>query len=243
MTAVELDQWRAVSLSAACPAAAVDEGTLFVNYLGHAFAVDLGTGKMRWRSGSFHNLDIAAVQNQGMGVDPGRFAVLARGGRAWFLERDLKDQNYSATFFLTCRRADGGDVVWRSTDLTDFEGLDLIGRPTLVNGKLLIAAKDQSNGQGTPQFSVLAIRPLDGEILWRTDLGITRSSNSYYYYNVEAGAPAPVPLPIGDGLRRDPPRRARPARPRVRGARLGLRLRDGGRPGPGGAIFSSSSTT
>ena len=195
MTPAELEQWRGSPLSAAVPAAAVDGGTLFVDYLGNAFAVDLETGKLRWRSGSFHNLDLAAAQNRSQWVDPGRYAVLAAGGRAWFLERDLKDQNYNAAFSLTCRRADGGDIVWRSTDLNDFEGLDLVGRPVLVDGKLLIAAKDQTQrgrGGGTPELRVLAIRPLDGEVLWRTGLGTDRESNPYYsYYSSVESDPQP----------------------------------------------------
>ncbi len=34
--------------------------TLFANYLGHVFAVDLDSGKMLWRSASFHNLEMPA---------------------------------------------------------------------------------------------------------------------------------------------------------------------------------------
>src|SRR5262249_31940046 len=56
MTPVELAQWEMTSFSGAVPAVAVEGQTLFANYLGHVFAVDLASGKMLWRSASFHNL-------------------------------------------------------------------------------------------------------------------------------------------------------------------------------------------
>ena len=51
MTPPELTQWESNPLSAAVPAVAVDGTTLFVNYLGYIFALDLESGKMLWRSG------------------------------------------------------------------------------------------------------------------------------------------------------------------------------------------------
>ena len=60
MTPLELTQWESNSLSAVVPAATVDGTTLFVNYLGHIFALDLPSGKMLWRSASFHNLELLA---------------------------------------------------------------------------------------------------------------------------------------------------------------------------------------
>ena len=63
MTPLELTQWESNSLSAVVPAATVEGQTLFANYLGHIFAMDLKSGKMLWRSASFHNLELLAQQN------------------------------------------------------------------------------------------------------------------------------------------------------------------------------------
>ncbi len=60
MTPAELTQWESNSLSVAVPAVTIDGSTLFVNYLGHIFALDLKSGKMLWRSASFHNLELLA---------------------------------------------------------------------------------------------------------------------------------------------------------------------------------------
>ena len=96
MTPVELAQWETTSFSGAVPAVAVEGQTLFANYLGHVFAVDLASGKMLWRSASFHNLEQAAMQGQSQMIDTNRFAILAAPGLVWSLGRDVKDPNYQA---------------------------------------------------------------------------------------------------------------------------------------------------
>ena len=170
-------------------------------------------------------------------LDPSRFAIVASGeSRLDASGGTLKDQNYLAPFRLTCRRAEGGEVVWQSTDLPDYAGLDLAGPPLLAGGKLFIAAKSQGNPQqqGQPQQIVLAIQPHDGKVLWKTEVGTFRQGQQYYYYGYREPSPQPqTGPPRGGALRRHPRRRARAARRGVRGARLGLRIPDGPRPGPG----------
>ena len=56
-------------------------------------------------------------------LDPSRFAIVASGEHVWSLARDIKDQNFLAPFQLTCRRADNGEVVWKSADLPDYAAL------------------------------------------------------------------------------------------------------------------------
>ena len=91
MSPVEMTQWESNPLSAAVPAVATEGSRLFVNYVGHVFAVDLVTGKMLWRSGSFHNLEIARAQDQARMIDTGRYAVIAAPGSVWTLGRDLRE--------------------------------------------------------------------------------------------------------------------------------------------------------
>ena len=168
--------------------------TLFVNYLGHIFAVDLKSGKMLWRSASFHNLEVLAQQNMARMLDTGRFAIVAAGEHVWALARDMKDQNFFAPFQLICRRADNGEVVWKSADLPDYATFDLVGLPLLADGKLFIAAKTQANPQqrqGLPQQFVLAIQPHDGKVLWKTEVGTFRQGQQFFYYYMRDTSPQP----------------------------------------------------
>ena len=93
MTPPERTQWEANPLSGAVPAVAVDGATLYANYLGYVFALNLESGKLLWRSASFHNVEVPAAQDQARMIDPTRFAILASKSHVWSLGRDLKDPN------------------------------------------------------------------------------------------------------------------------------------------------------
>jgi outer membrane protein assembly factor BamB len=194
MAPLELTQWESNGLSAVVPAATIEGGVLFANYLGHIFALDLKTGKMLWRSASFHQIDLLAQQNIARMLDTSRFAIVAQGDNVWDLSRDLKDQNFFAPFSLTCRRIDNGEIVWKSADLSDYAPFDLVGQPILAGGKLFVAAKTQANPQerqGLPQQFVLAIQPRDGKVLWKTEVGTFRQGQQYYYYYMKDTSPQP----------------------------------------------------
>ncbi len=95
MTPLELTQWESNSLSAAVPAATVDGTTLFVNYLGHVFAVDLTERQDALAVGVVSSPRAATPCR----ISPGcsirrRFAIVAAGEHVWALARDMKDQNY-----------------------------------------------------------------------------------------------------------------------------------------------------
>src|SRR5262249_45608340 len=87
------------------------------------------------------------------------------------------------------RRADGGEVVWQTTDLPDYAQIDLVGRPLLAQGKLFIAGKSQANAM---QQVVLAIQPHDGKLLWKAEVGTFRQGQQmHYYYGMRDSAPQP----------------------------------------------------
>ncbi len=194
MTPPELTQWESNPLSVALPPVAVHGSTLYANYLGHVFAVDLESGKMLWRSASFHQIEVPAMQEFARFIDCSRYAIVASDEYVWSLARDLKDQNYFAPFQLICRRADNGEVVWKSPDLPDYAPFDLVGHPILADGKLFLAGKTQANPQqrqGLPQQFVLAIQPHDGKLLWKTEIGTFRQGQSFYFYYSRDSTPQP----------------------------------------------------
>jgi outer membrane protein assembly factor BamB len=151
---------------------------------------------MLWRSASFHNVEQAAMQGQSQIIDTNRFAILAASGQVWSLARDVKDPNYQAEFRLACRRAETGDVVWQSADLSDYSGMDFVGPPILAQGTLFVVGKSSSSMNGgqdnQPRQYVLAIRPHDGKLLWKREVGIFREGERYYwYYGPRESSPEP----------------------------------------------------
>jgi outer membrane protein assembly factor BamB/TolA-binding protein len=193
MTPPEVSQWEANSFSQVVPPVSIDGSRLYANYLGHVIALELASGKMLWRSSSFHNVEVLAMQDQARMIDPSRFAILASPGLVWSLSRDLKNLNFQGTSHLVCRRAETGELVWQTNDLADYAGIDLVGQPVLAQGTLFLAGKTAStNGQDNlPRQVVLAIRPHDGKILWKTEVGMFRETQRYYYYAMRDNTPQP----------------------------------------------------
>lgn len=190
MTPLELRQWEQNPASAAVPAVAVDGDALFLNYLGHILRVDRTTGKLAWRSAPFHNLEVSANGGSGMAVDTKGYAILAGSGLVWSLGRDPRESSMPAGTKLACRRAETGEVVWQSGDLPEHAGIGYQGRPILARGTLFLAAKASGGGnngmnQGAdPMQMVVAVRPHDGKILWKAEIGLIRGSNNYEYYGM-----------------------------------------------------------
>ena len=193
MSPAESTQWESNLLSGAIPSVAVAGSKLYANYLGYVLALDLTTGKLLWRSSSFHNIELVARQGQMQWIDTNRFGILASDDFVWDLGRDLFDQNQLAPFRLTCRRADSGDVIWRSSDLADYAQLDLVGEPLRVGESIYIASRTQQNPQQQQQkqLVVMAVRASDGKPLWKTEVGTVRDAQQYYYYGMSNTTPQP----------------------------------------------------
>ena len=185
MTPAELTQWEQNALSGAVPAVCVSGTKLFANYLGYLFAIDLKSGKLLWRSSAFHNVEVPAMQNVAQFTDTSRYTIIASGDHVWTLSRDLKDGNFQAPFLLACRRAENGEVIWQSKDLSDYAQLDLNGPPILEVGKIFIPASGPGNpqqGQGGLQQLVLALQPHDGKVIWKSAVGALRQDNRYRWW-------------------------------------------------------------
>ena len=184
MTPVELTQWETTSFSGAVPAVAVEGQTLFANYLGHVFAVDLASGKMLWRSASFHNLEQATMQGQSQMIDTKRFAILAAPGLR--LEPRPRPQGPELPGRVPPGLPAGRERRRRLAiaDLPDYAGMDFVGPPILARGTLFVAGKSSASTNGgqdsQPRQFVLAIRPHDGKLLWKTEVGIFREGQRYY---------------------------------------------------------------
>lgn len=177
MSSSELQQWETNPVSTATPKVAVHQGKLYANYLGYLFALDVATGKLLWRSAPFHQLDNVAKQSSARYSDPERYEIVADGKHLWRLWREL-DKSMRDPFKLTCHLAESGDQVWSSADLSDYASFDLVGKPLLAGQRLFVAAKSNANQQ---ELFVLAVRPHDGKLLWKSEVGKFRVSNRYYY--------------------------------------------------------------
>ena len=188
MTPAELTQWEIQPPERRRAGRRRSTGTtLFANYLG-----------LHLRPGPEERQDALAVRvvPQSRGAGDAAAAQMHRpdaGSRSspraiivWCLGRDLKDQNFFAPFQLTCRRADNGEVVWKSADLPDYAPYRP-GRPAAPGRRQALHRRPRprpnpQQQQGLPQQFVLAIQPHDGKVLWKTEVGTFRQGQQMYFY-------------------------------------------------------------
>ena len=178
------------------PAVAVDGSTLFANYLGYVFALDLTSGKMLWRSASFHQPRGRWRCRTRPGCStPTRFAIVAAGEHVWTLGRDLKDQNMIGPVPADLPAGRRGRVVWQSTDLPDYAQLDLVGPPILADGKLFIAAKSQaessSSSRASRSSSSWRSSPTTASCSGRPRSACSGRASEYFYYGMRDTSPQP----------------------------------------------------
>src|SRR5262249_28622218 len=81
--------------------------------------------------------------------------------------------------------------------------------PIVADGRLFIAAKTHANPpqqQRQPQQFVLAIRPHDGKVAWKAEVGTYREGQRFYYYSRMEQEPQPQLVHRGGAIYGDPHR-------------------------------------
>ncbi len=92
------------------PSAADDE-RVYVNVFGIEMAFDVETGKLLWRSGKLHELQL---QQQRQGIMPERYSIMVSQGRTWSVLRDPRQANQGIGFSLMVRDAATGKEVFNT---------------------------------------------------------------------------------------------------------------------------------
>ena len=89
--------------------AAVDDKRVYVNTFGVEMAFDIDSGKLVWRSGKLHLLQL---QQQRQGIAPERYGILVSGDRTWSVLRDPQQANQGVGFAMVVREAATGKEVF-----------------------------------------------------------------------------------------------------------------------------------
>ncbi len=150
-------------------------GSLYANWLGCDFALDLETGKLRWRHGRFHDVEQAMRQGNWMAYD--RFAVSTRGDQLWMLTTSPPEQAPGGRGVVM---GQGRNVQWLRRDPKDGKELYASRQSAELSqyvpfgsmwtqGNMLYATAHKEN-QPT-ELHVLAIKVSTGHLQWDTLLG------------------------------------------------------------------------
>lgn len=133
--------------------AAIDDQRLYVNLFGVEMGFDLASGKLLWRNGKLHQLQL---QQARQGVAPERYWLGVSGGRVWTVTRDAQQQNQQATFALVARDgATGKEVINTRKSLNSW---NIMGAPVFVQSTG--ASPSSSPAGNTPEPSSAPAAPV-----------------------------------------------------------------------------------
>ena len=90
---------------------AADDQRVYVNVFGVEMAFDIQTGKLLWRSGKLHLLQL---QQQRQGIMPERYSIMVDHGRTWSVLRDPQQANQGVGFALVARDAATGKEIFNT---------------------------------------------------------------------------------------------------------------------------------
>jgi outer membrane protein assembly factor BamB len=148
------------------PPSETDGKRIYVNLLGHLFALDAETGKLVWRTDRFH--DLGQKTRNRYGFAPDMYGLTLLGGKLYSIQREASALgNQGAPFRLRCLEPADGKLLW-DTAKTDAQGWCLCGKPLFLKDRVICSAFQ--TGRPT-ESAVIAVNPADGKLLWHKALG------------------------------------------------------------------------
>ncbi len=170
-------------------ATAVTETSLFGNWMGCDFALDLEGGKLRWRNGRFHDIAQKMRENGALGAAD-RFALVVDGSDVWAVVRpkgnqqqqqqQMMQQQQGGAPGLQVVRLDSanGKELFRSGQVEELKQFHMLGPPLPAGGVLYLSA---SKTNQPSELHVLALQAETGRLQWSTHVGT-------YQFNPSQGA-------------------------------------------------------
>ena len=144
--------------------AAADDKRVYINLFGIEMGFDLETGKLLWRSGKLHQLQL---QQQRQGVVPERYSVKLIGDRLWSVARDPQQLNqHPITFALIARDPATGKEVFNSRKSQST--WNILSEPCPSGNVLYVGASRSNQGR---ELAVLMLSAKDGKLLKTFNVG------------------------------------------------------------------------
>ncbi len=155
--------------------AACDDQRVYVNVLGIEMAFDLKTGKLLWRTGQLHLLNL---QQARQGVSPERYAIGVAGDRVWSVSRDVNDQR--GAFRLHFREAATGKELFSSR--RTLSSWSFLGAPYFVGERVYAGAHRHGAGR---ELSLLLLNDA-GKLEKTISIGNYAVDQSQIHYDAAA---------------------------------------------------------
>ncbi|HEX3725306.1 MAG TPA: hypothetical protein VHV08_03650, partial [Pirellulales bacterium] len=124
-------------------AAAVDEKRIYINLFGVEMGFDLASGKLLWRTGRLHQLQL---QQNRQSVMPEHYRMVVSADRTWSVTRDPQQVNqHPPTFWLVGREsATGKELVSSRRTLS---GWNIMGAPCVLGDVIYVGGHRSNQGR------------------------------------------------------------------------------------------------
>jgi outer membrane protein assembly factor BamB len=157
------------------PPAVTDGQRIYVNLLGHLFAVDLETGKLVWRSAKFHH--VAEKLQHSQQHSPEHYSLALADGRLWTISRALDELGqHGAAFHLSRLDPATGKVAWTTRTIGSLKAWSIGSQPLVVGDRVFVTG---AKTEKPAELHALAIKASDGKLLWTTPLGTAQSDQGF----------------------------------------------------------------
>jgi outer membrane protein assembly factor BamB len=167
------------SASTMVPPAVTDQARVYVNLLGHHFAIDLATGKLLWRTAKFHEV-AQKIQQQRYYVFPEQYNLACQGDRIFCISRPAPQVGQHGTpFRLYCLNAADGSQAWSSESVAELKEWSFTGDVVAAADRLFACG---FKPQKPTELYLLAISLPSNKLLWNVLLGTHQVDQSQMYY-------------------------------------------------------------
>ncbi|MFN0196281.1 MAG: PQQ-binding-like beta-propeller repeat protein [Planctomycetaceae bacterium] len=176
------------------PPIAMDEQNLYCQWFGIVFAIDLSTGKLKWKTNDFAGIKGEQFQQLMYRMTPGRYQIKVVGDQVLVIGVTFDEMsNWNAPSRIWSLDAATGKKRWDSAAESTLSSYHIVGDMLIRGDTALILAHQEGSGE----MKLAAIQLEDGKHVWNFPVGTMQMMTNVWGQSV---VPSPQLFSYGDKL-------------------------------------------
>ncbi len=157
-----------LNLDTYVPPIAMDRENLYCQWFGIVFAIDLQTGKLKWKTNDFEGVKAEQFQQLMYRMTPGKYQIKVVGELVLVIGVSFEEiSNWNAPSRIWALNASTGKKLWDSSQQSKLGNYNIVG-DVLIRGETALVLANQ---EGAGELNLMAIQLKDGEHLWDFPIG------------------------------------------------------------------------